>query len=89
MFLKDFKMNSEIRLRHWIGGALIALAVSAASSCGLQPAKAQTVRVMRQDIPAPSGLAAPVKEDAMSLGIDPPMPYEPTDEELAAMGYRF
>lgn len=83
-------MNEEkIRLRHWLGGALIALAVSAIPCCGMQPAAAETVRIERQELAAPPGLEAPVKEDAMSLGIDPPMPFEPTDEELAAMGYAF
>ncbi|WP_049262116.1 hypothetical protein [Neisseria bacilliformis] len=83
-------MNEEkIRLRHWIGGALIALAVSAIPCCGMQPAAAEAVRIERQELAAPPGLEAPVKEDTMSLGIDPPMPFEPTDEELAAMGYVF
>ena len=81
--------TDKIRLRHWIGGALIALAVSAIPCCGMQPAAAETVRIERRELPVPPGLEAPVREDAMSLGIDPPMPYEPTDEELAAMGYAF
>ena len=65
-------MNEEkIRLRHWIGGALIALAVSAIPCCGMQPTAAEAVRIERQELAAP------------------PMPFEPTDEELAAMGYVF
>ena len=56
----------------------------------VRPAVAQPAPAVRAehaaDTAVPPGLEAPVKEDAMSLGIEPPMPFEPTDEDLARMG---
>lgn len=75
-------------LRRWLLAAVLCFAYLALLAECDRPAVAQSAAAVRMeyvDIPAPPGLEAPVNEDCMSLGIEPPMPFEPTDEDLARM----
>ena len=75
-------------LRRWLLAAVLCFAYLALLAECDRPDVAQSAAAVRMeyvDIPAPPGLEAPVNEDCMSLGIEPPMPFEPTDEDLARM----